>query len=59
MNKKSYIASSIMQEYNNKRKAELLQFQKKNCKFCKNKHTNKCEIRRNIDGELNCQFKEM
>ena len=63
--KKSYIAESIMREYNkeirmkaNKQRAELELFIRKACKDCKNKNTDLCHIARNIDGNLQCVFKE-
>ncbi len=63
MLKRRYVVDSIVQEYKDKKKyekkIELLQFQRKVCKNCKNKYTNKCEIRRNIDGNLTCQYKEL
>ena len=61
--KTDYNINRIMQEYNIKKKyeqkADIMEFKRNICNKCKNKYTNKCEIRRNIDGELNCQFKEM
>lgn len=62
---KSYIADNIMREYNkkkrikiNKQRTELELFIKKVCKNCKNKKTDLCHITRNIDGVLQCVFKE-
>ena len=58
-----YNINRIMYEYKNKKKheqkIELQQFQKKNCIKCKNKKTNKCEIRRDINGQLRCVYNEI
>lgn len=58
-----YNINRIMYEYKNKKKyeqkIELQQFQKKNCLNCKNKKTNKCEIRRDINGQLRCVYNEI
>lgn len=58
-----YNVNRIMNEYKNKKKyekkIELQQFQKKNCLNCKNKKTNKCEIRRDINGQLRCVYNEI
>lgn len=35
---------------------EIKEFIKIKCENCKNKDTNKCEIRTNIDGNLQCEF---
>lgn len=63
MLKRRYIVDSIVQEYNRKKryekKIEMQQFQKKYCLNCKNKKTSKCEIRRNVDGDLMCAFCEI
>lgn len=63
--KKSYIADNIMREYNNKKRytenkerAELEMFKRQVCANCKNKDTNLCHIVRNIEGNLQCVFKE-
>ncbi|MEE1142867.1 MAG: hypothetical protein U0L22_04460 [Bacteroidales bacterium] len=63
--KKSYIADNIIREYAkkkrykaNKERAELDLFKRKVCFNCKNKKTDLCSIRRNIDGNLQCAFKE-
>lgn len=63
--KKSYIADNIMKEYmkkkryeKNKARAEIELFKRKVCANCKNKDTNLCHIVRNIDGSLQCVFKE-
>lgn len=62
---KSYIADDIMKEYRrkkryeeNKKWSELQDFTKNNCIDCKNKNTNLCEIRRNLEGFLQCVNKE-
>lgn len=62
---KSYIADNIMQEYikkkrykRNKEKTEMELFKRKVCGDCKNKGTNLCHIVRNINGDLQCVFKE-
>lgn len=61
----SYIADNIMREYikkkrykRNKEKAEMELFKRKVCVDCKNKDTNLCHIVRNINGDLQCVFKE-
>lgn len=63
---KSYIADNIMREYrkrkqyeNNKRWSEMQNYIKINCINCKNKSTDLCEIRRNIDGNLQCVNKKI
>lgn len=63
--KKSYIADNIMKEYakkkrykENKARAEIELFKRKVCADCKNKNTNLCHIVRNINGDLQCAFKE-
>lgn len=62
---KSYIADNIMKDYikkkrykQNKERAELDLFKRKVCADCKNKNTNLCKIVRNINGDLQCVFKE-
>ena len=64
--KKSYIADNIMREYkkqkqyeDNKRWSEMQNYIKINCINCKNKSTDLCEIRRNIDGNLQCVNKKI
>ena len=64
--KKSYIADNIMREYrkqkqyeNNRRWSEMQNYIKINCINCKNKSTDLCEIRRNIDGNLQCVNKKI
>lgn len=64
--KKSYIADNIMKEYDkkkrykeNKARAEIELFKRKVCADCKNKDTDLCEIRRNIDGNLQCANKKI
>lgn len=63
---KSYVADNIMREYrkqkqyeNNKRWSEMQNYIKINCINCKNKSTDLCEIRRNIDGNLQCVNKKI
>lgn len=63
---KSYIADNIMREYrkrkqyeDNKRWSEMQNYIKTNCINCKNKSTDLCEIRRNIDGNLQCVNKKI
>lgn len=62
MLKRRYLVDSIVQEYNKKKryeqKIEMQEFQKKYCLNCKNKKTNKCEIRRDVNGSLMCAFNE-
>lgn len=64
--KKSYIADNIMREYrkqkqyeDNRRWSEMQNYIKINCINCKNKSTDLCEIRRNIDGNLQCVNKKI
>jgi len=64
--KKSYIADNIMREYrrqkqyeDNKRWSEMQNYIKINCINCKNKSTDLCEIKRNIDGNLQCVNKKI
>ena len=63
---KSYVADNIMREYrkqkqyeNNKKWSEMQNYIKINCINCKNKSTDLCEIRRNIDGNLQCVNKKI
>ena len=63
---KSYIADNIMREYrkqkqyeDNKKWSEMQNYIKINCINCKNKSTDLCEIRRNIDGSLQCANKKI
>lgn len=63
---KSYIAENIMREYvkkkryeSNRKRAEFELFKRKVCADCKNKNTDLCEIRRNIDGNLQCVNKKI
>lgn len=63
---KSYIADNVMKEYKNKKRyeknklwSEEQNFVKQNCVNCKNKTTNLCHINRNIEGKLNCAYKEI
>ena len=55
---KSYMADNIMREYRKQKQyrrwSEMQNYIKINCINCKNKSTDLCEIRRNIDGELQC-----
>lgn len=62
---KSYIADNIMKDYikkkrykQNKERAEFELFKRKVCADCKNKGTNLCHVVRNINGVLQCVFKE-
>ena len=58
-----YNVNRIMNDYNQRKKyqqkIEMQEFQKKNCLNCKNKKTNKCEIRRDINGQLKCVYNEI
>lgn len=63
---KSYVADNIMREYrkrkqyeDNKRWSEMQNYIKINCINCKNKSTDLCKIRRNIDGNLQCVNKKI
>lgn len=62
MLKRSYVVDSIMQDYKNKKKyeqkAEMQEFQRKKCTYCKNQKSSKCEIRRDINGKLMCAYNE-
>lgn len=62
---KSYIADNIMRDYikkkryiYNRERAEIELFKRKVCEDCENKDTNLCHIVRNINGDLQCVFKE-
>lgn len=62
---KSYIAENIDREYRNKkryeankRRSQIENFKRKNCVNCKNKNTNLCSITINLNGDLQCVFKE-
>ena len=64
--RKSWIAENIMSEYKRKKRyketverQKTTKFIKENCMNCKNKSTNKCDIRRNINNELQCIYKEI
>ena len=64
--KKSYIAESIMREYERKKRyeakiqrQELAKFIKENCSKCKNKQTQLCHIVKNIDNKFSCPFKNI
>lgn len=63
---KSYIADNIMREYrkqkqyeDNRRWSEMQNYIKINCINCRNKSTDLCEIRRNLDGNLQCVNKKI
>ena len=63
---KSYIAESIMREYERKKRyeakiqrQELAKFIKENCLKCKNKQTQLCHIVKNIDNKFSCPFKNI
>lgn len=65
VNMESYIAENIMREYRRKKRyeenkawSEVQNFIKENCKNCKNRNTDLCEIRKNVKNELYCQFKK-
>ncbi len=64
--KKSYIAESIMREYERKKRykakmqrKELAKFIKENCSICKNSNTKLCHIVKNIDNKFSCPFKTL
>lgn len=64
--KKSYIAESIMREYEKKKRyeakiqrQELAKFIKENCLKCKNKQTQLCHIVKNVDNKFSCPFKNI
>lgn len=42
----------------NKKDLTLAQFQLNHCTYCKNKTTNLCEIRKNINYEFCCEYEE-
>lgn len=60
------LAEDIMREDIKKQKYQnykrggktFAQFQLYHCRYCKNKDTDLCEIRRNINNELNCEYEE-
>ena len=63
---KSYIAESIMREYERKKRyeakiqrQELAEFIEQNCSKCKNKQTQLCHIVKNIDNKFSCPFKNI
>lgn len=63
---KSYIAESIMREYERKKRyeakiqrQELAKFIKENCLKCKNKQTQLCHIVKNVDNKFSCPFKNI
>lgn len=62
---KSYIAENIDREYRNKkryeankRRSQIEKFKRNNCINCKNKNSNLCNVTININGELQCVYKE-
>lgn len=62
---KSYIAENIDREYRNKkryeankRRSQIENFKRSNCINCKNKNSNLCNVTININGELQCIYKE-
>ena len=64
--RKSRIAESIMIEYERKKrferkkqKKELEKFIIEKCINCKNKNTDKCNIKKDIDGNLKCVYYEI
>lgn len=42
----------------NQREETIAQFQLKHCRYCKNKNTNLCEIRKDINNKLKCVYEE-
>jgi hypothetical protein len=63
---KSYIAESIMREYERKKRyeakiqrKELAKFIEQNCSKCKNRQTQLCHIVKNIDNKFSCPFKNI
>lgn len=64
--RKSYIADSIMNEYNRKKKyevkmqkKELNKFIKENCSICKNNDKNLCHIVKDMESKFNCPFMDI
>ena len=64
--KKSYIAESIMREYERKKRykakmqrKELAKFIKEKCSKCQNKQTQLCHIVKNVDNKFSCPFKTL
>ena len=45
-------------QYVKKKDITLAQFQLNHCRYCKNKTTNLCEIRKNINFEFCCEYEE-
>jgi hypothetical protein len=45
-------------QYAKKKDITLAQFQLNHCRYCKNKTTNLCEIRKNINFEFCCEYEE-
>lgn len=63
MAKGSYIANSIIEEYNRRKKyklkIKLQKFHREKCLNCKNKNTDKCNIKRDTNGNLKCVYYEV
>lgn len=51
---------SLRQKYQNYKRGgrTLAQFQLQHCRYCKNKKTNLCEIRRDINNNFRCEYEE-
>ena len=51
---------NLRQKYQNYKRGgkTLAQFQLQHCRYCKNKDTDLCEIRRDINNDFRCEFEE-
>lgn len=51
---------NLRQKYQNYKRGgkTLAQFQLQHCRYCKNKETNLCEIRRDINNDFRCEYEE-
>lgn len=51
---------NMKEKYQNRKNGDstIAQFQFKHCRYCKNKHTDFCEIRQDIDGKFGCVYEE-
>lgn len=52
--------NEMKQKYQNYKRGgkTLAQFQLQHCRYCKNKKTNLCEIRRDINNDFRCEYEE-
>lgn len=60
------VIEDIVREENKKQRYQnfkkqgqtIAQFQLQHCRYCKNKETNLCEIRRDINNDFRCEYEE-